>query len=545
MRIPAPSLKMRFKANAGVILIALCIHGLVFARNDSMHGLSILDQAKALYRAGSFQMAETLLRSAISEIPEPGAIDLVQLWNELGQVHESEGRLSDAERDYQQAIRRNEGLKDSSLIDLAVSLNNLGTLAEARHQFPAAGLLFRRSLTALTKGTLLSSPITGAVLTNLAMSMQKQGQYAEAGRLYDLGIPELRTSYGENSTEYIKALSSFGLFKFETGRYLDALELQRKICRTQRLLSFVSNADQALALNNLGLTLLELGSLAEAESHLREAISLERRSSPPDPEIVESLNNLAVLEQRVGRFEEAKKDESEALRIVLNEFPTGDPMIATVWNNMGKLAAAQRRFREASQFYRRAEAAWLRNGRANTGYSATLSNRAGLEAKQRHHKQARELYEQALQIDKAAFGSDHPRVATDLSNLAVESFVEKRHEESVRLFLQAEQIQEVAFGWENIQVARTLRNLAVAQRASKQLSEAEQSYRRAIDIGRNSAKDSPELMSWLYEYAELLKREQRFGEAEQAEVQASGILVRNAITASKQDGRSGALSAFK
>ncbi|MGH9845914.1 MAG: tetratricopeptide repeat protein, partial [Blastocatellia bacterium] len=31
---------------------------------------------------------------------------------------------------------------------------------------------------------------------------------------------------------------------------------------------------------------------------------------------------------------------------------------------------------------------------------------------------ARQLYERALKIDEAAFGTDHPRVAIDVNNLA-------------------------------------------------------------------------------------------------------------------------------
>jgi hypothetical protein len=41
------------------------------------------------------------------------------------------------------------------------------------------------------------------------------------------------------------------------------------------------------------------------------------------------------------------------------------------------------------------------------------------------------------------------------------------------------------------------------------------------------------LSSWLREYAMVLRTEQRFGEAEQAEVRAMGIEVRNTIKANR------------
>jgi tetratricopeptide (TPR) repeat protein len=170
---------------------------------------------------------------------------------------------------------------------------------------------------------------------------------------------------------------------------------------------------------------------------------------------------------------------------------------------------------------------------------------AGLEAKRGHHKQARELYQQALKMDESILGSNHPRVASDLSNLAIQMALQKRYNEAVPLFGRAIKIDEVAFGTENLEVARTVRNLAAVYWAAKQLPEADQAYRRAIHISRISGENNPDLMSWLYEYAGLLRKEEKFSEAEQADVDASRIRVHNAITAVKQNERSSNGSAFR
>ena len=180
----------------------------------------------------------------------------------------------------------------------------------------------------------------------------------------------------------------------------------------------VSDDDKALASNNLALTLYELGNVAQADSYFRQAAKLEKGSSAISPLAVETLSSLAVVEENTGRLPDAKRDQTEALRIALCVLPHGDPMIATIWNNLGNIAAAQRRYPEAKALYRNAEAIWIETGRANSGYGATLSNMASAEAAQGHLKQARALFYQALQADQATLGSNHPRVASDLSHLA-------------------------------------------------------------------------------------------------------------------------------
>jgi tetratricopeptide (TPR) repeat protein len=541
----ANNLNEKVRSSVAITLTLLWFPTLTLSGDNSTCCEAILDQAKQLSRTGSLRAAENLLRSAISKSPDPGTLDAIELWNELGHVHQLQSELSLAERDYQGAIRLNEGLKTPRFVDLAISLNNLGSIAEARRQFVVAEGLFRRALSALNTGGALSNPVTGSVLTNLAMSIQKQSRFSEAAPLYERGIPRLRDSYGEKSVEYAKALSNFALFKFETGKYLQALNLQRKTCQIQSSLQLVSNDDKALALNNLALTLSQLGSFSEAEGYVREAIELERSTSSQDPNLVETLNNLAVLEEKAGDFPQARNDQTEALKLALREFPAGDPIIAASWNNLGKIAVAQRRFREAEEFYRKAEVGWRDGGRASAGYAATLSNMAGLEAKRGHHKQARELYQQALKMDESILGSNHPRVASDLSNLAIQMALQKRYNEAVPLFGRAIKIDEVAFGTENLEVARTVRNLAAVYWAAKQLPEADQAYRRAIHISRISGENNPDLMSWLYEYAGLLRKEEKFSEAEQADVDASRIRVHNAITAVKQNERSSNGSAFR
>jgi len=123
-------------------------------------------------------------------------------------------------------------------------------------------------------------------------------------------------------------------------------------------------------------------------------------------------------------------------------------------------------------------------------------------------------------------------VAADLCNLAVELFYQKKYDDALPLLQRAELIQEKSLGPDHVQVAQTWRNIAVIYRTSRQFEEASIAYGKAIRLFEaSSGTDNPTLSTWLQEYAEVLKKQQRFAEAEQAVTQALGIQVRNTVKA--------------
>lgn len=504
-----------------------------------------LDEAKSLKMAGSFKSAEQVLQSAISAWQGSATKDLVELWNELGEVHQALARLNEASDDYQKALHLNESLSSPVAIDLAVSYNNLGTIEELRHQFPAAEVLFRRSLSILTETHLDSESMTGSVRTNLAMSLQRQEKYSEAESFYSLGLEQLKIQAGERSAEYGKALRNFGLFQYETGRYLKALEVQQRAYDIEASLPFVTDSDKAIAKTNLALTLGELGSYPEAERLLRAAIQLQKGSPTRDPNLAMTLDDLGVLEEKTGRLDEARAAETEALKMAQQTLSTGDPLLPTIWQNLGNTAAAQNEFGEAKGLYAKAAEGWLKAGGENSNYSATITSLGTLERRLRHHTRARELYAKALQIDETILGANHPRVASDLCNVAVELYSQRKFDEALQLFERAEQIQEKAFGAQSVAGSRTWREVGMADVALKNLPDAERAYRRAIENSRVQLKDTPELMTWLLEYAVVLRKNQKFGPSEQALVEACAIRVRNVIAANKQAQNPAGVTSFK
>jgi tetratricopeptide (TPR) repeat protein len=326
-----------------------------------------------------------------------------------------------------------------------------------------------------------------------------------------------------------KASHQLRALSYESGHYADAVEKEEKALEIEGGLQLVGGDDAGLSLNNLALSLFELGRLSEAEPLLLQAIAIERKSPTARyPDLAEALSNLAVLET-TGRLDAARRYAMEALEIIQSYGGDKDPRMAIVWTDLGSIEAARNNLQEARRLHEKAADLWLKTlGPGNPKYEAALSNVGSVERKQGHHKKA--LYQRALQIDEARFGRNHPKVATDLCNLAVELFSLNKYDGALSLFERAKSMHEKAYGPESVQVAQTWRDMGATYRSAKQLEQASLAYDKAIrSFESSSGKDNPRLSTWLQEYADVLKKQQRFADAERAVTRAVGIQVRNTI----------------
>jgi tetratricopeptide (TPR) repeat protein len=492
-------------------------------------------QALAASATGSFDKAEELLRAAIVSLPGSGeqAKEAVGIWNQLGLVHQAEYKLEEAASNFQHALELNQLLTEPDPAQTASLLSNLGTISQSQGKFKEAEKYFRQSYTLLEEKHLTETATAAPVLNNLALDLQQQGRYKEANQFYSLAFAAFHRVQAENSLEFAKLLMNSGTFDYETGRPADALPKHRRVIQIQSTLS-VRDYDRGYALNNLGLTLFELNHLSEAENCFQKALELERHG-PVHIKVVETLNSLSVLESKTGRLEAAKQHAQQALQLAEQNGEKDDPVFANIWNNLGMIAVAQHDLREAKRMFEKAKERWIVTvGMNSPQYSATLSNLAGLESKHGHHKEARKLLSETLRIDQARWGPNHPQVATDLANLASQLFFLKDYAEAIDLYKRAERIQEARLGPEHSDAAGTWRNLAVAYELAKQYGDADTAYRSAIrGYESGSGSGSPELSKCLREYAGLLRQLQRFSEAAEADVRASGIEVKTAIKAER------------
>jgi tetratricopeptide (TPR) repeat protein len=159
---------------------------------------------------------------------------------------------------------------------------------------------------------------------------------------------------------------------------------------------------------------------------------------------------------------------------------------ATAWllNQAGLYLRGRAEFTSARALHERA----LRIGEAAYGPDhpevATYANNLGLVLRaQGDYAGARALYERALRIDEAAVGSDNPDVARDANNLGSVLQDQGDYAGARALYERALRIDEAAYGPDHPGVARDANNLGEVARAQGDYAGARALYERALRIG--------------------------------------------------------------
>src|SRR6185295_12520565 len=100
-------------------------------------------------------------------------------------------------------------------------------------------------------------------------------------------------------------------------------------------------------------------------------------------------------------------------------------------------------------------------------------NLGAVEFERAHYAEAERNYRQALDINEAWNGKDHPETASTLSMLARALVFEQRYDEAVRLVERALAIQERVYGPMHPKVANVLNELGTVALQRGRYDEAE------------------------------------------------------------------------
>jgi tetratricopeptide (TPR) repeat protein len=216
---------------------------------------------------------------------------------------------------------------------------------------------------------------------------------------------------------------------------------------------------------------------------------------------------LHRLVQEVGRQGQLKAPATSQLEPALrwlDEAFQGDPEDVRSWPVLDPLAAHAQAVADFA------------DGAGLADPTSRLMNQLGLLLKSKAaYAEAEPLLRRALAIFEAAFGPDHPIVATVLNNLARLLQATNRLAEAEPLLRRALAITEAAYGPEHPTVAIRLNNLAGLLQATNRLEEAEPLLRRALAIFEAAyGPDHPNVATALNNLAQLLQATNRLAEAE-------------------------------
>lgn len=303
--------------------------------------------------------------------------------NGLAQAEWYLGEPEQAEAHYRRALTIRTTAFGPQSIEVANTLVHLGWLLEREERFDEAEAVLTQSL-AIRDAELGADHFLVAenldLLAQINVTRQRYDD-AEAQLLRALAIR--RQVLEASHPDIGMSLLSIGRLYRTNGRYRDALENLRQ-AETHFAGTLGSEHYQVAAvLEDIGLVLADMGEWAKAETAYRRQLAiLESTLSPEHVLVGAALNNLGwVLSDGLNRYTDGERVLRRAVALFTEHADPDD-----YWNALSRWSLAnnlrdQRRFDEATEYYREASAILERTGGSERAGNPSLDELLGDYAK--------------------------------------------------------------------------------------------------------------------------------------------------------------------
>lgn len=238
----------------------------------------------------------------------------------------------------------------------------------------------------------------------------------------------------------------------------------------------------------IGSTYLALGHYAEAESHLRTALStFQAMHNADDHSLLMALDQLAHVCNAQGRHAEEEKLYRKALEISHHIHGEKHVEVASTLQSLGVALRSQLKYDEAESCYRQSLS--MRRELLGTDHidvAQTLNSLALLYQNKGDLAAAEPLFREALVTRRKFLGDAHPVVAGAMNNLAMLLKERGQNSEAEALLREALTMRRKLMGPDHPDVAQALSNLAILLQDIGNQGDAEPLYTEALTIWRKS-----------------------------------------------------------
>jgi tetratricopeptide (TPR) repeat protein len=184
------------------------------------------------------------------------------------------------------------GKNDSKV---AVLLNDLALILQARKEYTSAESLFRRALAVQQQTLGADHPAAASTLSNLGTLLQAKGDLAQAEQMERSAVRIFEQKLGPASAELATACTNLADVLWSKKDFSSAAKLYRRAVSIDESVYGPDNPEVAGDLVNLGLVLKESGDLSASTQILRRALTInEKAFGPNSPQALQIKRELAV-----------------------------------------------------------------------------------------------------------------------------------------------------------------------------------------------------------------------------------------------------------
>jgi eukaryotic-like serine/threonine-protein kinase len=237
-------------------------------------------------------------------------------------------------------------------------------------------------------------------------------------------------------------------------------------------------ATKAALMATVGEVYDSLGQYQDAVPILNESLALQPAGS--DKSRIGTLLELGRAREGAGDLVGAEQPLQEALHSSQLDFGAGSAETGHALWALGRLRQQQGRIAEAKELYKHGLAILETTKAPPTDLSGVLDDLAKVYAAEAQWPLAKQTFERALALDRAALGDDHPHVASHLINLAVVAQNMGDLHQAEALYRDAIGRMEHTYGTKHPEVAAARGNYGLLLQREGRVSEAEPLLRSAL-----------------------------------------------------------------
>lgn len=316
-------------------------------------------------------------------------------------------------------------------------------------------------------------------LFNLASCLKEEGRYAEAEPLYLQSLPVLATAFGQSSLQYTRCFYTLASMYVDMAKYAEAESMCAAAVNFYKTILGETSPDYLGALGTMAVIYQGQAKYEQAEAIFLSLKNYHAAQSSPDQSTLQTLeNNLGELYRHMGDYARAEPALEKAVALA-----GSNPSAAYSLNNLALVQKALGKYNEAEKAYRKALQIYIAQGkREHPDYTNPLNNLGELYRTMGRLQDAVYAFEEVISIRKKTLGTQHANYANALNNLALVEFAIGKYPEAEKHLEECLAIYKTTLGEKDKYYANGLNNLASVYKANGNLLKAEATYQACIRI---------------------------------------------------------------
>lgn len=219
-------------------LIGMALTSASLKAETNLKRISLLNSMADIMRErGRLVEAGALLQQAmhsLEQLREPDSMLLAKCLNNLGQLHQREGRLDEAAKEFHHALNvlSYPGEKSKKFMaEAGIILNNLGDLEMNRRRAPEAKVFFEQAIDALIAALEEKHPDVATALHNLGVLHCRSGRHEDAAACYQRAVLIYENIFGPAHLRVGATLADLARSQAWAGQFDAAISSMSKALR--------------------------------------------------------------------------------------------------------------------------------------------------------------------------------------------------------------------------------------------------------------------------------------------------------------------------